>query len=325
MTAHVPSLPARVLKLPSIRRLPTILFALASLLLGGWLHAAETVARPFTGVTYIARNETSPRPVKMHVIIIDLRAPGIRFVLTPHGGPEHTTKQTTLQFLTEQKAQIAINAHFFEPWPPPKPDPGTARLIGVAASNGDVYAPFDANPPKQYAIRPNAPALNVDADNHASIVHRKQADPGGYAIAEPIKLHNTVAGNEQILTDGTVTAGRGKWDNTPNPLTVIGLAPGEKLILLTVDGRQSGVSEGLTTTEAASLLHIDYAVTDAINLDGGGSTTLCMADPDPRVVNVPVGEHDKPGTLRLVGSSLAIFARPLETNGQTRPPGARAK
>jgi hypothetical protein len=49
-------------------------------------------------------------------------------------------------------------------------------------------------------------------------------------------------------------------------------------------------------------------VTDALNLDGGGSTTLCMADPMPRVVNVPVGRGDAPGTLRAVGSSLAVFA-----------------
>ncbi|MFI5382105.1 MAG: phosphodiester glycosidase family protein [Tepidisphaerales bacterium] len=304
-----------------MRKLPSVLAALVSLFLGGWVHAAETITHPFTGVMHIARNEASPRPVKMHIVIIDLKAPGVRFHLTPHIGPEHTTKQTTLQFLTEQKAQVAINAHFFEPWPPPKPDPGTARLIGLAASNGDVYAPFDANPPKQYAIRPNAPALNIDADNHATLVHRKQADPGGYGIAEPVKLHNAVAGNEQILTDGTVTAGTGKWENTPNPLTVIGLAPGDKLVLFTVDGRQSGVSEGLTTAEAAALLHKDYQVTDAINLDGGGSTTLCMADPEPRVVNVPVGDHDKPGTLRLVGSSLAIFAKPPEANGHTRQPG----
>jgi hypothetical protein len=309
----------------SMRRLPAVLAAFVSLSLGDWLYAAESVTHPFAGVTHIARTESSPRPVKLHIVIIDLKTPGIRFLLTPHRGPEHTTKQTTLEYLTEQKAQVAINAHFFEPWPPPKPDPGTARLIGLAASNGDVYAPFDPNPPKQYAIRPNAPALNVDANNRATIVHRSQNDPRGYAIAESVKLYNTVAGNEQILAEGTVTAGTGKWDTTPNPLMVIGLAPGDKLILFTVDGRQPGVSEGLTTGEAAVLLHQDYQVTDAINLDGGGSTTLCLADPQPRVVNVPVGDHDNPGTLRPVGSSLAIFAGPREASSQTRQSDLQVK
>ena len=60
------------------------------------------------------------------------------------------------------------------------------------------------------------------------------------------------------------------------------------------------------------LLCRDYQVCDAINLDGGGSTTLCMSDPVPRAVSVPVGLNGTPGTLRPVGSNLAIFAPPAK-------------
>ncbi len=81
-------------------------------------------------------------------------------------------------------------------------------------------------------------------------------------------------------------------------------------MLFVVDGRQPGISEGLRTAELANVLARRCGVTDAINLDGGGSTTLAMADPAPRVVNVPVGLHDRPGTLRPVGSNLGIFAVP---------------
>ncbi len=274
--------------------------------------AAESITRPFAGVIHIVRRESSPRPVAMHVIVIELQSPGLRFLVTPQSGLLDTMKQTTLRFLTEQKAQIAINAHFFEPWPPPDPDPGTADLVGLAASNGHVYSPFDGSPPKAYAIRPNAPALNIDASNKASIVHRNMADPTGHTVAETVILHNAVAGNEQILTEGAITAGAGKWDNTANPLTVVGVAPGNKLVLLAVDGRQPGISEGLTMREAAALLHADYGVMDAINLDGGGSTTLCMADPMPRIVKLPVGVNNVPGTLRPVGSNLAVFAAPVD-------------
>jgi hypothetical protein len=285
-----------------------LLLGLALAWVAGGTRAAQTVEHPFAGVTLISRSEESPRPVKMHVVVIELRTPGIRFLLTPHGGSLDTFKETTLQFLTAQKAQIAVNAHFFEPWPPPSPDPNTADLIGLAASNGQVFSPFDANVPKPYAIRPNAPAINIDANNHASVVHRNPADSNGYTVAEPVRLYNALAGNEQILTSGEITAGTGPWDNTPNPLTVLGLAPGAKLVVLVVDGRQKGESEGLSTREAADLVRRDYGVTDAINLDGGGSATLCLADPKPRVVNVPVGVNNVPGTLRPVGSNLAIFA-----------------
>jgi hypothetical protein len=59
------------------------------------------------------------------------------------------------------------------------------------------------------------------------------------------------------------------------------------------------------------VLRRDYNVTEAISLDGGGSSTLCLADPTPRVANIPVGINDAPGTLRLVGSNLAIFVPPV--------------
>jgi exopolysaccharide biosynthesis protein len=272
------------------------------------LGAAEKTSQPFVGVTHIDRTEAAPRPLRIHIIKIDLAAPGIRFLVTPHSGPLDTVKQTTRQFLAAQHAQVAINAHYFEPWPAPSPDPGTADLIGLAASNGTAYSPFDANPPKPYAIRPNAPALNIDAANHASIVHRSMSDPTGRTVAEPVTLHNAVSGNEQIITGGANTAGTGKWHNTLQPHTAIGLAPGRTLILFTVDGRQPGVSEGMTAAEAADMLRCDYGVTDAISLDGGGSTTLCMADPEPRVVNVPCGTDNKPATERPVGSNLAVFA-----------------
>jgi hypothetical protein len=202
---------------------------------------------------------------------------------------------------------VAVNLHYFEPWPPPKPDSGAVDLVGLAASEGRVYSAFDAAPPKAFAIHANAPGLNIDSDNHATIVHRNADDPTGRTVAEPVTLWNAVAGNEEILAGGANVASTGAWDGTLNPHTVIGLAPRRVLVLFTVDGRQPGASEGMTTSEVADLLHRDYGVTDALNLDGGGSTTLCLADPVPRVLNVPVG-LGAPGTERPVGSNLAVFA-----------------
>jgi hypothetical protein len=104
---------------------------------------------------------------------------------------------------------------------------------------------------------------------------------------------------------------------------VIGLTRDNHLVLLLVDGRQAGVSEGMKASEAAELLRRDYGVVDALNLDGGGSTTLAVADPTPRVVNVPVGIDDVPRTLRAVGSNLAIFATAGDSPGfQDKPPAS---
>jgi hypothetical protein len=301
--------------------MPALTFLLlAALCPGQTAHAAQDVSHPFQGVTHVVRQDTQPRCLRMHVVTVDLAAPGIRFLVTPPSGPKETMKQTTLQFLTDQHAQIAVNAHFFEPWPPPSPDGGSADLLGIAASNGRVYSPFDANPPKQYAIHPNAPGLNLDAANRATIVHRNPADPSGLTADEPVKLYNTVCGNEQILTAGRVTAADSSWNNKLSPRTAIGIAKGSRLVLLTVDGRQPRVSEGMTIREVAELLLRDFHVTDALSLDGGGSTTLAMADPAPRVVNVPVGTADA-GTQRAVGSNLAVFASPVPQSAPASAPG----
>jgi hypothetical protein len=280
--------------------------------------AVETVTHPFIGVTSIDRTEAAPRPLRMHVLEIDLDAPGVRFLVTPQSGPRDTANQTTLQFLVAQAAQIAINAHFFTPWP--ADGTGTSWLTGLAASSatngahGHAYAPFDAN--LGYPYQDDLPALNLGADNMATVVHQAPGDLSGYATDPPLVPYNAISGNEQILTGGVTTAGTGTWDDTANPRTIVGTTSGGTLVLFVVDGRQPGVSEGLTTAEAATLLLSDYGVVDAINLDGGGSTTLGMADPAPRVVNVPVGDGT-PGSQRSVGSNLGVFARACaaETEG----------
>src|SRR3954453_4738918 len=110
---------------------------LAFLCLAISLFGTEILTSPFAGVTLITRTETVPRNETIHIAIIDLTAPGIRFQLTPPGGTLETVRQTTLDYLNQQQAQLAINSHFFLPFPSTNLD---AWLIGIAASNGNVYS-----------------------------------------------------------------------------------------------------------------------------------------------------------------------------------------
>jgi len=278
----------------------------------------QIVTQPFVGITRTARTDISPRPLKMNVVNIDLTAPGLSFKLTPHSGRLDTITEPALQYLTEQHAQLAFNANFFTPWPMTNAD-NAADLVGIAASMGNVYSPFEGNPPSPQAIHTNAPGLNIDAANHASIVHRNLSDPSGLTVAEAVTLWNTVSGSEQIVSNGVVVAANSDWNNTLNPRTVIGLAPNNHLIVVVIDGRQAGVSEGMTVGEAAAMLVNDYGVTDALNLDGGGSSTLAMVLTNTaQIVNVP---SDNPA--RSVGSSLAVFATPLAVALTSPVAGAR--
>src|SRR5436190_3835971 len=119
------------------------------------------------GITHITRSEPAPRSVTIHVVTIDLSTPGLRFKLTPSGGTRETLRQTTLSFLSQEHAQVAINAHFFLPFPSTDLN---ADLIGLAASEGKVYSKCE-QPVQSYALVANAPAINFDQANHATIVH----------------------------------------------------------------------------------------------------------------------------------------------------------
>ena len=71
--------------------------------------------------------------------------------------------------------------------------------------------------------------------------------------------------------------------------------------MVTVDGRQPGVSVGMNLQELAEYL-LSLGATDAMNLDGGGSTTMFL---DGRVVNTP---SDKEGE-RKIGDAILVTLR----------------
>jgi hypothetical protein len=266
------------------------------LLLAPAARATTTTTTPFRGVTLHERTETSPRPLKINVVEIDLSDPDIHFRVTPSNGasPGETNLQTTRNYLTTQVpqgARMAINASFFG-----IVSGSFADNVGLTASDGDKYSPFGSG----------FEALNITSGNSAAIVRQASLDVTGFATDPPVSVYNAVSGIERIVNGGVNTAS--VLDLQPR--TAAGVATGNRLVLITVDGRQPGVSEGVTTVELANYL-LGYGVTDALNLDGGGSTTLAIADPLPRLLNVPVGVSNIPGTERLVGSNLALFAAPI--------------
>jgi hypothetical protein len=85
-----------------------------------------------------------------------------------------------------------------------------------------------------------------------------------------------------------------------HPRTLAGVRADGKLLLVTVDGRRPGWSTGMTLTEAARLMR-SLGARDALNLDGGGSTTMTVRG---EVVNRP----SDPGGERRV--SNGVFALP---------------
>ena len=84
-------------------------------------------------------------------------------------------------------------------------------------------------------------------------------------------------GRAWVQDDGTgFVSGR-------HPRTVAGWDAAGNVLLVTVDGRQPAHSVGMTLPELADFL-VGIGAVEALNLDGGGSTTMVIAG---RVVNLP--------------------------------------
>jgi hypothetical protein len=100
---------------------------------------------------------------------------------------------------------------------------------------------------------------------------------------------DVVGGGPKIVTAGRVdiTLEREKvlpsFSTTRHPRTAIASLPDNKALLVVVDGRQPALSVGMSLDELARLM-IELGAVDAINLDGGGSSTMAI---DGKVVNHP--------------------------------------
>ncbi len=86
--------------------------------------------------------------------------------------------------------------------------------------------------------------------------------------------------------------------DTYAPRSAIGIDDRERLFLIAVDGRRSGYSVGVTLDELAEMLK-KLNLKTAINLDGGGSTTLVIGE---KIINTLSERHE-----RKISNALLIF------------------
>ena len=263
----------------------------------------QSVATPFAGVRHIQRTQQSPRPLVMHIVEIDLTRPGLRFRFTESNGddvPGELTLETPRDYLARVGAQIAINAgsYFANPSYP------HVDNYYLGCSDGVRYSPFSYG----------ESAINISRDNVATVIDPDPSDRAAgvasYRSVPPVELYNAIGGKNRILANGKNVGGihyngvdcdKSCSCREPHPRTAIGVTRDRRLLLIVVDGRQPGYSEGMTTAEVADAL-LEYGAVDAVNLDGGGSTQLVFAAPEPRIVNKP-----SDGKERAVGGNLAVF------------------
>ncbi|MGB7444417.1 MAG: phosphodiester glycosidase family protein [Coleofasciculaceae cyanobacterium] len=169
------------------------------------------------------------------------------------------------------------------------------NVVGQAIANSSSYSQHE----------PDWPVLCFNAKN------RPQIETGGKC---PQGTVQAVAGNTLLIEGGNpvgLNSGSGKGDS-PKAYARVAVAidkEGKKLWLVVIDGKQPLYSEGVTIAELTKIIS-DLGAYWALNLDGGGSTTLVTATPrQPIVLNAPI--HTKlPMRQRPVANHLGFYALP---------------
>lgn len=117
------------------------------------------------------------------------------------------------------------------------------------------------------------------------------------------KIKTAISGGAILVKDGEIPNFSANITGS-HPRTALGISKDEKILyLITVDGRQKS-SIGMTQTELAEFL-IEKGIYDALNLDGGASTTMVaqkLGDKNLSIINNPSG-----GVLRKVTNVLGVF------------------
>jgi hypothetical protein len=110
---------------------------------------------------------------------------------------------------------------------------------------------------------------------------------------------DVLGGNPMLVVNGAVqyadVDGFGGYFD-PNPRTAVGTTPDGKLVVVVVDGREYGYSAGMTLRRLADFM-IELGCRDAINLDGGGSSTMWL---NGRIANRPSDPTERPVSSALV-------------------------
>jgi len=138
----------------------------------------------------------------------------------------------------------------------------------------------------------------------------------------PLHPREAVGGFPVLVRDsaevpGLDSAGAATFAPVRHPRTIVAVAArGRRLLLITIDGRQPGYSVGTTNRESARVA-LELGATEAINLDGGGSTAMVVARYDGgatrfEVVNRP----SDPQGERAVGNALVVVRQQASDIGQ---------
>lgn len=229
---------------------------------------------------------------KLFTFEIDLTQPNIAIeASTPNNSPAYNRQKMTEQAVYEDaeghKVWAGINADFF--------NLTTGMPQGILYKEGmAIKTSVSDNVNTFFAILANGKAAIGNQDEFPALKNNIQEAVGGRVV---------------LVSDGAIV---NQTSAVAEPRTAIGVSQdGTKVYMLVVDGRRFHYSNGMSYTELAKCLKAMGAY-DAINLDGGGSSTFFIrnsADFSADRFKLRNWPSDGAGVERTVANGLLIIAK----------------
>lgn len=230
----------------------------------------------------------------------DLSNPAVKVVF-----PYLTDKrQTTSQMIKSQypDAVAGINGTYFALYP------AKGGHTTYLKANNEVIPPQG---------KPNLTARHVEGalviDQNKRMFNVEKLPSSGWGSLE---RHYTdiMANAPLLLKDGLIPGGNfkifGNHCSNRHPRSAVGITADKKLILMTADGRRKE-SQGLSCRETAIVMQ-GLGCVAALNLDGGGSTTLYGKGKG--VMNYPTDNKKLDhGGERPCANAIAVISQPGQT------------
>lgn len=220
----------------------------------------------------------------INIIEIDGKKKGIKYGIIA----ENPNKKLSTM-ATEHHAQAAINGSFF--------NMQEGQSVCFLQLDGNL---IDTTSLSEFRQRTNGIVL-INKNKIAIEPWDKQKERSGTTYPNALASGPLMVENGNICDFSTVSQ---SFVNTKHPRSAICITRDRKVLLITVDGRFPGNAIGVNIHEFAHLVKLLGAY-DALNLDGGGSTSLWMDQAGENgIVNCPCDNRkfDHQGERRIANA-----------------------
>jgi hypothetical protein len=256
----------------------------------------------------------------VHCVRVDLTDPNVQFFTTPKATNYVAESRETLtlsvpHFLATNKLQVVADCNFYNATQgssgsDPTSEGLNCEVYGLQICTGAVVS---AESSADYSGNPRAASL-LFTTNKQPMFAFKNLPPGTNTAG----IYTAITGFYPIVSNGVnfgVAASNSYPDSSIHgvqPRTAYGVSKDNHyLLIMTIDGRQGGYSDGAYDVETGYWM-TNCGAWNAINMDGGGSTCLYMADSAGNPVAINHGSYiPSYGHERYIGSHFGVFAKPM--------------